>query len=133
MFNFYKFYSHIYLLNFYIFVYNIYILKVRVIKSFKKIKLIIKSYMMVNFNRDFQILLTALQLTFFALLGSLSIYKMILSKKNNANFLQIFYLFSLLVISVYVAMMTYQIVRLTFDLEIHLVVLIITNVYSMIF
>lgn len=70
---------------------------------------------MAYFNKDFQIILTALQLTFFTLLGSIALYKIILSKKNNAKFLQIFYLLALLDILVYVAMMVYQIIKLTFD------------------
>ena len=57
---------------------------------------------------------------------------MILSKQNHAQFLFGFYLFTLLDILVYAAMMIYQLVRLAFDQELYLVVLVIINVYSMI-
>lgn len=72
--------------------------------------------MTVNIDRDFQIALTTSLLTSFALLGSLTLYKIVMAKRNNAKFLLIFYLFVLLDILVYAAMTTYQIVRFIYDL-----------------
>jgi hypothetical protein len=88
--------------------------------------------MVITYDRVFQFTLTGIQLLFFMVLGCLAVYKMILSKKNNAKFLLGFYLFALLDILVYLTMMVYQLVKLAFDDEIHLIVLVIINVYSMI-
>ena len=88
--------------------------------------------MNIDFNKEWQMIVTSLQLTLYAALGAISVYKIILSKNNKAKFLLVFYLFAFLDILVYAAMMVYQIVRLTFDKEIHLLALVIINVYSMI-
>lgn len=68
----------------------------------------------------------------FVVLASLAVYKMLLSKQNNAKFLLVFYLFVLLDVLVYVAMMIYQIVKLGLNNEIYLIVLVMINVYAMI-
>ena len=57
---------------------------------------------------------------------------MILSKHNNAKFLLAFYLFALIDVIAYSAMMVYQVVSFAFEKEVHLIVLVIINVYSMI-
>ena len=88
--------------------------------------------MPIHFNTTFQLILTSLQLVVYIFMGCAAIYKIILSKKNNAKFLLLFYLFALLDILVYATMLLYQIIQLAFDREIHLVVLVIANVYSMI-
>lgn len=71
---------------------------------------------MTNISKYFQIALTTSQIALFILLGTLSLYKIMISKRNNAIFLLIFYLFVLLDISVYAAMMTYQTIRFIYDL-----------------
>ena len=88
--------------------------------------------MLITFNQDAQIAIVGIQLLLFLALGCLAVYKMILSKQNNAKFLLGFYLFALLDILVYSAMMIYQVVKLAFGDEIYLIVLVIINVYSMI-
>jgi hypothetical protein len=77
-------------------------------------------------------MIVSIQLVLFVLSGCLAVYKMVLSKQNHAQFLFGFYLFAILDILVYSAMMIYQLVRLAFDQEIYLIVLVIVNVYSMI-
>lgn len=88
--------------------------------------------MVVNFDRVFQLSLTGLQLFLFAVLGCLAVYKMMQSKKNNAKFLLGFYLFALVDILIYATMMVYQLVKLGLNQEIHMIVLVVINVYSMI-
>jgi hypothetical protein len=88
--------------------------------------------MLVSFNRNIQITLTALQLAFYILLGLISAYKMFLSKKNNAKFLLALYLFTLLDTIAYSSMLIYQVVTLAFNEELHMIVLVMVNVYSMI-
>ena len=59
-------------------------------------------------------------------------YKALLSKQNNAKFLLVFYLFALLDTLVYSAMMIYQVIKLSLNDEMHLIILAMINVYSMI-
>lgn len=86
----------------------------------------------VSFNKELQTILIALQLAFFTVLCALACFKMIISKKNNAKFLFAFYLLVLVDSLAYLSMMLYQIINLAADKEIHMIILVMTNVYSMI-
>lgn len=71
--------------------------------------------MAIDLDRAFELSVTSAQLVLFAVLASLAVYKMVLSQKNSAKFLLLFYLFALLDSLVYTAMMVYQIVKLGLD------------------
>lgn len=88
--------------------------------------------MLVNFNRQFQIILTSIQLVLYVGLGVLATYKILIAKKHNAKFLCLFYLFVLLDTIAYSSMMVYQIVKFALNEDIYMIILVMINVFSMI-